>query len=79
VTVSDASLRLAVRNVSEWGDTDVLPYPLENHWFHDAPDSVVSVLKDSTSTGNNGSQSIPSSPNEYCRESGTLAFEPPPK
>ena len=46
VTVSEATLRLAVRNVAKWGDTDVLPYPLENHWFHDAEDDVVVILKD---------------------------------
>ena len=42
--VSKDSLLLAVRNVAQWGDTDVLPFPLENHWFHDAEDEVVSVL-----------------------------------
>ena len=42
--VSKDSLLLAFRNVAQWGDTDVLPFPLENHWFHDAEDEVVSVL-----------------------------------
>src|SRR5881397_775620 len=41
---SEASLRFAVRNVAKWGDTDVLPFPLENHWFHDAEDDVVALL-----------------------------------
>src|SRR5687767_11254682 len=44
--VSEDSLRFAVRNVAHWGDTDVLPFPLENHWFHDAEDDVVALLSD---------------------------------
>lgn len=44
--VSEDNLLFAVRNVAEWGDTDVLPFPLENHWFHDAEDEVVSLLRD---------------------------------
>lgn len=43
---SEASLRFAVRNVAQWGDTDVLPFPLENHWFHDAEDDAVALLTD---------------------------------
>jgi hypothetical protein len=34
----------AIRNVSSHGDTDVYPYPLENHWFHDAEESVANLL-----------------------------------
>lgn len=45
MTVSEASMRLAVRNVAHLGDTDVLPYPLENSWFYDDEDSVVSLLQ----------------------------------
>lgn len=41
---SERSLRLAVQNVAFWGDTDVLPFPLENHWFHDDEDSAVGIL-----------------------------------
>ena len=37
---------LAVQNVALWGDTDILPFPLENHWFHDAENEVVSVLSE---------------------------------
>lgn len=43
---SENSLRLAVQNVAFWGDTDVLPFPLENHWFHDDEDSAVGILAD---------------------------------
>lgn len=44
MTVSVASRTLAVQNISSHGDTDVFPYPLENHWFHDEPDKVVDLL-----------------------------------
>lgn len=46
MAVSRSSLELAVRNVAEHGDTDVFPYPLENHWFHDATDAVVGLLEE---------------------------------
>jgi hypothetical protein len=46
MTVSRASLQLAVHNVAKHGDTDVFPYPLENHWFHDAPDAIVGLLEE---------------------------------
>lgn len=42
--VTDESLLLAIRNVAYWGDTDVLPFPIENHWFHDAEDDVHRLL-----------------------------------
>jgi hypothetical protein len=44
-TVSDASIRLTLQNVAQFGDTDVFPYPIENHWFHDAEDQVLALLK----------------------------------
>ena len=36
---------LAVRNVARWGDTDVFPFPIENHILHDRPSDVVSLLE----------------------------------
>ena len=42
--VSRSSALLAVRNVARHGDTDVYPYPLENHWFYDDEASVVELL-----------------------------------
>lgn len=44
MAVSRASILLALRNVAYWGDTDVLPFPLENHWFHDDPETVADLL-----------------------------------
>lgn len=45
MAVSKENLVLAVRNVAQHGDTDVYPYPLENHWFHDHEDAVVELLQ----------------------------------
>jgi hypothetical protein len=44
-TASEPSIRLALRNVAKFGDTDVFPYPIENHWFNDAEDDVVALLQ----------------------------------
>lgn len=45
MTISDESLKLAVRNIATFGDTDVFPVPLEVHWFRDRPDDVLSLLQ----------------------------------
>lgn len=44
--VTDPSLRLAVRNVAKHGDTDVFPYPIENHWFHDDEGTILDLLQE---------------------------------
>ena len=44
MAITEQSARFAVRNVARHGDTDVFPYPLENHWFHDAEDAVTQLL-----------------------------------
>jgi hypothetical protein len=38
------SFRIAVDNISHWGDTDVFPLPSENHVFFDRRDDVVALL-----------------------------------
>jgi hypothetical protein len=45
MAISKASLEMAVKNVAEHGDTDVFPFPVENHWFHDDPAGVVDLLE----------------------------------
>ena len=37
--------QLALRNVTDHGDTDIFPYPVENRIFHDARDSVLDLLE----------------------------------
>ena len=44
MSASKRSVELAVRNVARWGDTDILPFPIENHWFHDAEGEVVRLI-----------------------------------
>lgn len=42
--VKKAAFKRAVRNVTEFGDTDVFPYPFETWLFREAPESVFKVL-----------------------------------
>ena len=44
--ISDSSLRLAIKNISAFGDTDVFPVPLEKHWFGDRPEVVMKLLRE---------------------------------
>src|ERR1700733_8163391 len=37
--------RRAIRNVVRHGDTDIFPFPIENHVLHDEPDKAVEILK----------------------------------
>jgi hypothetical protein len=46
VAVTEQNLLLAIRNVANRGDTDVFPYPLENHWFYDSEAEVAQLLRD---------------------------------
>ncbi len=39
-----ATLRRAIDNVANWGDTDIFPLPIENHVFHDLPEPTVDLL-----------------------------------
>ncbi len=43
--VSDPSFHLAIQNVVHFGDTDVFPFPLENHWFAEDADGVITLLR----------------------------------
>lgn len=44
--VLEKYFELAVKNISKYGDTDIFPYPIENHIFHDMPLDIVNMLKD---------------------------------
>lgn len=44
-SISTASFTRAVNNIARWGDTDVFPFPFENHVFFDEPEKVVAALK----------------------------------
>lgn len=43
--VPDAALRMAIKNVASYGDTDIFPYPTENHIFFDKEQDLCEVLK----------------------------------
>ena len=44
--VSDAALALAIKNVANFGDTDIFPYPIENRLLFDAATEAAVVLRD---------------------------------
>ncbi len=44
--ISDSSFRLAIKNVANFGDTDIFPFPIENHIFHDKPGEACAVLQE---------------------------------
>jgi hypothetical protein len=44
--VSDEALELAVKNIANYGDTDIFPFPIENHLFYDKPAELVSTLRE---------------------------------
>jgi hypothetical protein len=44
MAITEKSALFAVRNVASHGDTDVFPFPLENHWFHDSEEAVTELL-----------------------------------
>lgn len=43
--IKTETFRLAIKNVAKFGDTDIFPYPIENHIFNDKADGVVTVLE----------------------------------
>lgn len=43
---SDAALKLAAKNVASYGDTDVFPFPIENHIFFDKSKEICSVMRE---------------------------------
>ena len=39
-------LKVAIKNVSNWGDTDIFPYPMENAVFFDMPERIEEILSE---------------------------------
>ena len=54
-----SAIRLAIGNVSNFGDTDIFPFPTENHIFHDKPDDLLSVLEEIDKSFDSSLSSIP--------------------
>jgi hypothetical protein len=44
--IDNTAFELAVTNISTLGDTDVFPFPIENHVLHDRKEEVVRLLQD---------------------------------
>jgi hypothetical protein len=44
--IDHATIALATANVARWGDTDVFPFPVENHVFHDQAPGVRQLVED---------------------------------
>ena len=44
--VPEADLKLATQNIAHYGDTDIFPFPTENHIFYDKSEGVCTVLKE---------------------------------
>lgn len=42
--VQKKTLKLAIKNIESHGDTDIFPFPSENHLLHDVPDDFIEVL-----------------------------------
>ncbi|QFZ82611.1 hypothetical protein GFK26_07485 [Variovorax paradoxus] len=42
--ISSDAAELAISNIANFGDTDIFPFPIENHIFFDAPDDVKKIL-----------------------------------
>lgn len=46
MAINKNNIRLAVRNIAMYGDTDVFPFPIENHVFFDCEDEVVNAIEE---------------------------------
>jgi Reverse transcriptase (RNA-dependent DNA polymerase) len=44
--VPDSALDLAIKNIANFGDTDIFPFPIENRLLFDLSDAASAVLKD---------------------------------
>lgn len=44
--VPEVDLKLATQNIAHFGDTDIFPFPTENHIFYDKSEGVCTVLKE---------------------------------
>ena len=42
----DTYLRAALDNITRYGDTDIFPFPIENHVFYDRPADALKLLQD---------------------------------
>jgi hypothetical protein len=72
----DEDVRLAIKNVAEFGDTDVFPYPIENHWFFDKPDAVLEQIRTIRDWGEAAYTRLPVFFTTELTNTGYLGFRP---
>lgn len=58
-TAKKDALRFAISNIAGFGDTDIFPFPTENHIFHDKPEDLLAVLEEIDSSFDASISSIP--------------------
>jgi hypothetical protein len=72
----DDDIRLAIKNVAEFGDTDVFPFPLENAWFYDKPDTVLEQVQTIRGWGNEAYAKLQVFYTTELTNTGFLGFRP---
>lgn len=72
----DDDIRLAIKNVAEFGDTDVFPFPIENAWFYDKPDVVLEQVRTIRSWGNEAYSRFPVFYTTELTNTGFIGFRP---
>ncbi|WP_417739730.1 RNA-directed DNA polymerase [Rosistilla oblonga] len=74
--LTDDALKLAIANVANFGDTDVFPFPIENHWFFDRPSEVIEQLQELRSKGEDAFQYLSVFSSTELINTGYLGFRP---
>ncbi|MEV5409339.1 RNA-directed DNA polymerase [Thermopolyspora sp. NPDC052614] len=44
--IDKSTFTKAIANIARWGDTDIFPFPIENHMFHDRSSDIADLLAD---------------------------------
>ena len=71
---------LAIKNIAEYGDTDIFPYPVENALFFDDPGKIKSLLEDIDKNFNTWLSNYPIEAIQTCVPVGYTGYrtEKPP-
>ncbi|MDO6437489.1 RNA-directed DNA polymerase [Cyclobacterium sp. 1_MG-2023] len=66
--------KLAIDNISKFGDTDIFPYPIENALFYDKPEEVKKILEQISGDFDNWSTNYPVESINSCIPVGITGF-----
>lgn len=58
-TAKRKNFELAIKNIAKFGDTDIFPYPIENHIFNDMSTDVIDILESIDKNFENSIKDIP--------------------